>query len=144
MGRKKPSDVIRTTAAVAVLVSDRVIDILKDSQFSGWRTYPINLFGKDSAHIPGYHGLAVPGRCGPIDDSQSVKIDKIYPGGIFPAWRGLFFDPATWDGSDVFMPAGEGGWILVVEAVKLAFEKAKVTNVLFTPLDEVGRADLLV
>ena len=144
MGRKKPSDIINTTLAIPVLVSDRVVGILKAGQFSGWRTYPINLFAKDGARIPGYHGLAVHGRCGPIDNSRAVKLQAIYPGGVFPTWRGLFFDPATWDGSDLFMPAGEVGWILAVDAVKRAFEKAKVSNVLFTPLDEVGRADLEV
>ena len=40
------------------------------------------------------------------------------------------------------MPAGNLGWIFVVEAVKRAFEKAKVRNVVFTPLDEVERMKL--
>lgn len=142
MGRTKPSDIIHTTWVTPLLVSDRVVRILEAGQFSGWRTYPVNLFGKDGARIPGYHGFAVHGRCGAIDDSQSVKFQAIYPGGVFPRWRGLFFDPATWDGSDVFMPAGEVGWIFLVEAVKRAFEKAKVTNVRFTRLDELERTGL--
>lgn len=109
---------------------------------SGWRTYPIDLFGKDGLRIPGHQGLAVHGRCGPIDDNRSVKFHEIYPGGVFPAWRGLYFDPASRDGSDLFMPAGEAGWILAVDAVKRAFEKAKATNLLFTALDQVEQADL--
>ncbi|HEY8241357.1 MAG TPA: DUF1629 domain-containing protein, partial [Kiritimatiellia bacterium] len=125
-----------------VVISVRVVDALKAGRFSGWETYPIDLFGKDGSRISGYHGLAVIGRCGLIDNSRSVKIQKIYPGGVFPAWRGLYFDPETWDGSDLFMLANKWGHILVVDAVKRAFEKAKVTNVAFTALEAVGRPDL--
>lgn len=136
MGRSKPSDFIHTTNVHPILISDRVLGILKGEGFTGWQTYPVRVFGKDGARIPGYHGLAVHGRCGPLDDSRSVKRDTVYPGGVFPEWYGLFFDPATWDGSDLFMTASDQTWIFLVEAVKRAFEKAKVTNVKFTALDE--------
>ncbi len=36
---------------------------------------------------------------------ESIQVPRIRPAGIFPVWRGLFFDPASWDGSDLFMPA---------------------------------------
>src|SRR5262249_27462331 len=110
MGRNRPSDFIFTTWVDPVLISDRVVGVLKAGELSGWQPYPIDLFGKDGARITGYQGLAVHGRCGPIDNSLSVKIQKIYPGGIFPMWRGLFFDQTTWDGSDLFMSANGAGW----------------------------------
>jgi hypothetical protein len=50
---------------------------------------------------------------------------------------GLLFDPASWDGSDLFMPAGKNSWKFVVQEVKEAFEKAKVRNIDFTPLDQM-------
>ncbi len=134
MGRTRPSDIIHTTLVAPLLISDRVVSILKAGGFSGWRTYPIDLFGKDGIRIPNYQGLAVHGRCGPIDESRAVRLDKIYPAGIRPAWYGLYFDPATWDGSDVFMTSSQKGWIFMVEAVKRAFEKAKLTNMKFTAL----------
>ncbi|HEY8209782.1 MAG TPA: hypothetical protein VIG99_19980 [Myxococcaceae bacterium] len=136
MGRKKPSDIIHTTYVTPLLISDRVASILEGGEHSGWQTYPVELSGKDGLRIPGYRGFAVSGRCGPIDESRCVRLDKIYPGGVFPAWYGMYFDPATWDGSDLFMPSGRVGWIFAVEAVKKAFEKAKVTNVAFTSLDK--------
>ena len=142
MGGSLPLDIIRTTIAPPVIVSDRVIEILEAGKFSGWKTYPVELYRKDDISIRGYHGLAVCGRCGPIDDSRSVKFDKIMPGGVFAWWRGLYFDPATWDGSDLFMPAGNIGWIFVVDAVKRALKEAKVKNVRFTPLDDVERMTL--
>jgi hypothetical protein len=142
MGRGQPSDIIYTTSVEPVLISDRVVDILKANELSGWRTYSIELFGQDGVRIPGYQGLAVHGRCGPIDDSRAVQFQAIYPGGIFPVWRGLFFDPETWDGSDLFMPSDNWGHIMVVDTVRHAFEKAKVTNVMFTALEAVERPDL--
>src|SRR5262245_41585263 len=69
MERSRPSDLIFTTWADPVIISDRVIGILKASDLSGWQTYPLDLFGKDGARISGYQGLAVHGRCGPIDNS---------------------------------------------------------------------------
>jgi hypothetical protein len=54
-------------------------------------------------------------------------------------WKGLFFDPESWDGSDFFMPAERVGYVFVVEAVKRAFERAKIRNVEFKPLDQFER-----
>jgi hypothetical protein len=143
MGRNKPSDFVYASAVYPIMISDRVLGILQGGGFTGWRTYPIHLYGKDGARVPGYHGLAIHGRCGFIDDSRSVKLDKIYPGGVFPAWYGLYFDPESWDGSDLFMTAGETAYVIVVDAVKRALEKAKITNAKFKALDqiEVWRAD---
>ena len=142
MGAEVPQDVIRATTAAPVVISDRVVSLLRDGAFTGWETYPINLVGKNGSPIAGYHGLAVRGRCGAIDNSQSTKFDKTMPGGAFTWWRGLYFDPESWDGSDLFMPAGNVGWIFVVAAVKRAFDKAKVKNVAFTPLTLVERMKL--
>ena len=76
------------------------------------------------------------GRCGPIDNSRSEIIQKRLPGGWVPHWKGLYFDPATWDGSDIFQPEGTG-YILVVESVKRALVRAKVKNLVFKRLDEI-------
>lgn len=136
MGRKKPTDVIGATYAVILLVSERVVNMLQDAGFTGWSTYDVNLLGHDGMPIPGYYGFAVCGRCGPIDESKAVEIPRICPGGVFPGWFGMYFDPDTWDGSDIFMPDHPLGAIFLTEDVKRAFEKAKIKNVRFTPLDE--------
>jgi hypothetical protein len=143
MGSKKPGDIIGTTFATPLLVSDRVMTLLRDAGFTGWRTYEVDLVGHDGTPIPGYHGLAIHGRCGPIDDSKSVQVPKQYPGGVFPVWKGMYFDTASWDGSDLFMSEDRSGWKFVVEDVKRAFQKAKIRNVRFTRLDEVERSMLL-
>jgi hypothetical protein len=137
-----PEDVVWTGFAAPVIVSNRVISLFLTERFDGWDTYEVALSGKSGEQIAGYCGLVVHGRCGLIDNSLSTKFEKTMPGGVFSSWRGLYFDPETWDGSDMFMPEGGSGWIFVVGAVKDAFEKAKVKNVVFTPLSDVERIRL--
>ncbi len=122
-----------------MIVSDRIVDILKSEGFSGWDTYPVELYGRDGSRIPGYQGLAVRGRCGVVDRERSVPFKKVMPGGVFTWWRGLYFDPATWDGSDIFVASERGGWIFVLDEVKRALLDAGVKNLQFTPLDDVER-----
>lgn len=140
MGAKSPMDVIWTGFAAPLLISDRIVDLLKEIGARGWSTYNVRLSGKHGEAITGYSGLSVHGRCGPIDNSKSIEIARRFPGGIFPSWKGLYFEPQTWDGSHTFMSTGKEGWIFVVDKVKDAFEKANVKNIDFRRLDEVERS----
>lgn len=129
-------DFVGTTLPPLKLISDRVVEVLRS--FSGWSTYPVEVYGKKGERIPGYHGLSITGRCGPIDDSRSqprIRPPASPAGRATREWIGLYFDPATWDGSDLFLPRGSGG-TFVTEAVKTALERARITNVQFTPLTE--------
>jgi hypothetical protein len=136
MGSTKPGDVIWTTMAVVVIVSDSVVQLLRSHGFTGWSLYDVSVQDKQGQLIPGYSGLAITGRCGQIDYTRTNVVPRIYPAGIFPIGKGLLFDPESWDGSDLFMPAGNVGHKLMVERVKKAFERAKIRNVSFTPLDQ--------
>lgn len=133
-GRKIPGDVIFTGAGI-VAIHERVRQLLLEHHFTGWRTYPVHVAGPAEGGYEDYHGLAITGRCGPFDYSRSVPFQKQMPGGVFTYLRGEYFDEATWDGSDLFVPQRTTA-ILVVEAVKRAFEQAKVRNVRFTRLTE--------
>jgi hypothetical protein len=137
MGLAKPTDVVWTTLALPLLVSERVVEVLRNGGFVGWDALPVELRGKMNEIIPGYYVVRIRGRCGPVDENQCVKIDGIFPGGVFPVWKGLYFDPSTWDGADVFMIEGTA-FKLVVEEMKAALQKAKVKNLLFEP-GERGR-----
>lgn len=141
MGAKAPTDVIWTGIAAPLLISDRLVELLGTLGARGWSTYKVHLSGKSGERIAGYSGLSVHGRCGSIDSQRSVTFDKIMPGGVFRWWRGLYFDPATWDGSHLFMPSGRAGWIFVVDEVREALEKAKVKNVDFRRLDLTERTE---
>lgn len=140
MGAKSPVDVIWTGYAAPLLVSERVVDLLGSLGALGWSTYEVKVLGKGGESISGYRGLAVHGRCGPVENSKSIEIPRRYPAGIFPVWKGLYFDPGTWDGSHLFMPAGRAGWIFAVDEVKQAFERAKVKNIALRRLSDVERS----
>lgn len=138
MGRRQPTDLIWTTSRIP-LVAERVLDVLRDIHAQGWGTYPVEVRGKAGESFAGYHGLAVLGRCGPIDESRSITKLKKYPARMVPMLRGLYFDEATWDGTDIFMTVPPATWKFVTAPVKEALEKAKVKNLTFTPATEVER-----
>ena len=52
-------------------------------------------------------------------------------------WRGIYFDPKTWDLTDLFMPNAEQGFNLCTEPAADAFRAAGATELKFTPMDEV-------
>lgn len=139
MGSAKPGDVVHTTYATPIIVSDSVVQLLRSLGFTGWSLYEVSVHDKQGQPVPGYHGFAVAGRCGNIDWAKGIEVPRIFPAGIFPVWKGLFFDPDSWDGSDFFMPAQTVGHVLVVEEVKKALERAKIKNVGFTRLDQFER-----
>ena len=59
-------------------------------------------------------------------------------GKAYDAWIGMYFDPATWDGSDIFISEGSTTTI-VTSRLKEQLESADVTNIRFTPLTEFER-----
>lgn len=140
MGSAKPMPVMWTTYATPVIVSDSVVQLLRSHGFTGWSLYDVSVRDKQGQLVPGHHGLAITGRCGNIDWASGIEVPRIRPAGIFPVWKGLFFDPESWDGSDFFMPAERVGHKLVVEEVKKAFDRAKIRNVEFTRLDQFERS----
>lgn len=142
MGSTRPGPVVWTRHAAPVLLSDDLVQVLRREGFSGWDTYPAELLGKEGDAIPGYQGLVITGRCGALDNGRSTQLSKVFPGGTFSVWKGLFFDEASWDGSDFFMPEGDNGWRFVVERVVKAFAEVRVKNVDFTPMSQVERHTL--
>lgn len=142
----RPSDLIWTTFAGLFLVSDRLRELLESEGITGWKTYPVEVTDRSGEVYPGYHGLAVTGRCGPFDLSKSQMIIKPPPvsqGRAAPYHRGLFFDPATWDGSDVF--CSENGWLSVIVTRKVhdLARRHKVRNVEFARLIDYEKRTLM-
>jgi hypothetical protein len=135
------SDVIWTTSIKPVVVHERVISLLEENALTGWATYPVQVIGGDGLAVPDYRGLAITGRCGPIDDSRSDIVMKTYPAGEFPVYRGLFFDPGSWDGSDLFVSDDSASWPFVSARVCEAL-KGKATNLDFIKAAELERAEL--
>jgi hypothetical protein len=105
MGAAEPGDVIWTTSAHPLIVSGRVTELLGQQHISGWHGVPVIVLSKFGQNIPGYSLLVIYGRCGHVDLTQSAIELRQYPGGLFPHFRGHYFAPDSWDGSDVFMEA---------------------------------------
>jgi hypothetical protein len=140
MGRKVPGDFVWTAMAVLIVVSDKVVSVLKTNFCSGWSTYPVHLYGPLGNRIVGYHGLAVRGRCGPRQPERSahtvVVDDKIGPR---PSYRGLFFDESSWDGSDIFVPSDGSAQVFLLERVKNLLLQAKIKGARFERADQYER-----
>jgi hypothetical protein len=140
-GKARPADFVWSVGMP--LVSERVVDLLLGERFTGWSSYAARLLGRDGEEIGGYHGLGVWGRCGEIDDDRCDAYLEEFPGGPDIVFRGMYFEPETWDGADIFMPEGEHyWWIFVTERVCLALQGAKIRNASLTRLDCVERPGL--
>lgn len=131
-------DVIPSTYAAIRLVSRRFVKVLEAGRFTGWRVWPASIVGIDTGHIVDYAGLSILGRCGPIDTSRCARVwRQAIPGGKhYLAWFGMYFDPTTWDGSDLFCPDGSSH-VIATSRVKIALERATLTNVAFIALPDV-------
>jgi hypothetical protein len=128
---RTPGDFVHGGAPWLRLVSARFAQALRSAGCTGWDTYPVVLLDEDGTECGDHVGLAVTGRCGPIEPDRSATIPDR------PMWRrGLFFDAATWDGSDLFTPA-RGGGLLVTDAARGALQAAGIAGIGFEPLEDV-------
>lgn len=136
MGRPVPSDIAIGRSTAWFYLSSRVQKLFMDNEFLGWSTYPIVLHDQTGEACAGYVGFSITGRCGPIKQQGGEVFPGQRPGKKFVRRIGLYFDDSTWDGSDLFCPAGENNYIFVTERVKDLFEKIAIEGFEFTPLAE--------
>ena len=109
-------------------MSERVVNLFREQRFTGWATYPVDVYSTATSLTPDYYGLAITGRCHEADWSESQRVLKEYPAGYFPVWRGLHI--SGWDGSDLFMSNNGGeGHKFVTDRVRVALEQANISNV---------------
>lgn len=122
------------------LINDRTVSVLTAGQFSGWSTYPVEVYDKRGGRVTGYHGLSILGRCQQItlDKEHSSVVYEENPRGRFPYYQGLFISMDSWDGKDLFM-AGDRrtAHIVVTARVVKAFRKSRVTNLRLVPVQNV-------
>jgi hypothetical protein len=130
---KKAYDLIGSGYAGLDIFSNRILKTLTEHKISGWKSYPCEIRDRDNNIIEGYSIFSVTGRCGEIDYSKSKKI-MIQPfspqGKPVEGIRGLYFDPNSWDGMDIFTP-NNTKLTFITEKVKNLFEKNRFTNIQF-------------
>jgi len=137
MGSTRPGDFIWPNMVGPMIASERVIDALTAENVSGWSTYPVIVWNRDETIVNGYAGLSITGRCGPIEGHRSIPEPKQFPGGVFTVYRGLYFDSASWDGSDLFLSSDGRLFVFAVQKVKDLFQRVGITGIAFDPLDSV-------
>lgn len=135
MGSQTPTDLIWTGHAFVTLMSPRVVDLLNEIACTGWTGLPCTVRNRAGDQWL-YQALVVTGRCGAYDPHRAISCEEVGPGGRYRHWKGLYFDLASWDGSDIFL-SGHYGGMLVTERVRTCFLKAKVRNVCFEKQSEV-------
>jgi hypothetical protein len=130
MGRAQPSDIVWPMAAMPPFISDRVIGLLTDHNVTGWSSFPVEIIDRHGTLHRTHHRLMITATpCGPIDWLRGELIERTeVPRGRY--YRGGWFDPATWDGSDLFY-SQNWGFPLVVERVRNLFVRAKIKNIEF-------------
>jgi hypothetical protein len=132
---RRPDDLILTSHVTIRLISERFRHTLVGNGFTGWKSFPVMVYGRFGKVHKGYSGLSVIGRCGPIDRKKSIPTEIVRSGVRLQMLSGLFFDPVSWDGSDLFLSPG---WahIFCTERVAEAIAVADLSNVRLTRASE--------
>lgn len=146
MGRE-PGDIVLGGSPAFLLISRSFQQALQGAEISGWTTYSIHPAADLTESLDGYMGLAVTGRC-QIDDARSIPslMPPPEPGGTaYRVWKGLYFDPSSWDGSDIFLEPGHAA-VFLTSRCRDALEAARLSDVAFTALADfenyrLGTAD---
>jgi hypothetical protein len=109
---KKFYDILWLQDVFNFSISNRIHSALIQAGITGWRSYPLQIDGRDQE----YWGIQVIGKAGsPI---RPVEIGFTI---------GLNFDPSTWDGSDMFLMQGTY-FTLFSERLHDLLVKLKTTN----------------
>jgi hypothetical protein len=135
--KREPKDLLLGGPPSVCLVSDAFVAALEGAGASGWATYPIVLRRRGGEPIAGYQGLSVVGRAGrPSYASSELFMGRPFTvGPAVPMVRGMGFDLASWDGSDVFL-LETTAHVIVTSPIRDAVKRAKLGNVSFERLSE--------
>jgi hypothetical protein len=137
--RGKAGPILWTDSVTGILLSNPVKEAMTQEGLTGWSTYPVEL--GDIEADTGYSGLRVLGRSGPRDWSRGEWVrtgDEPRP-----SLRGFYFEETSWDGSDVFTPAGSL-WVVVTERARIRLARHVGTSCHFDRLSEHLTSEIVV
>lgn len=144
MGESNPKDIIWTTNAFPLIVSERVIGILNQNKITGWEQYDVRIYNKQKELIKEkFVGIIIIGRCGFIDYSRGYLITKKVGITDSEHIKAPKFNKDFWDGSDLFMHnKNPEGKITMhrycTKKVVDIFKKEKVRNIEFEKTIEIA------
>jgi len=128
---KRMRDVLDMRSVGFFVISDRMKDVLEENGFTGWNTYPIQLYDKKKNLISGYSGFTVTGKGGRV----------YYP--LNEAWNPVLgWNPASWEGSD-FFHFENTRHIIITERVMKVLKKHKIDAIDMEPLEDRIKLDPL-
>ena len=133
---KKVCDLMVAGAPSFYLVSERIIEALRQNGITGWGSYPVKIQTNSIGELNNYHAFYVYGKADKADRSLSEKIEvktRIKTKEI--RYKGYFFPLDSWEGTDFFYHVGTFG-ITVTERVKSLLESLDATNVQFKKCSE--------
>lgn len=134
IGASKEPDILWSGLAHPVAISARLEDALAASGITGWSSVPYTVEINGRLEKTSYRLWSIHGRCGPIDSSRSVIREREFPGGRFPMVVGRYFEPSSWDGSDLFLSPSDTLLYVTRKTVDL-MTRLSVNGVGFTSLD---------
>lgn len=134
-------------AGFNLMVSGRFRSLYEDEKLTGILTFypPAEIVGAGrkkardlTATLPEYHLVTIKWGAANLDDAASRMVRESVKcsfcrSGIKRSWERLFIEPGSWDGSDIFVPRGLGGTILVSQRFKALAETHELKNTLFVP-----------
>jgi len=138
-GSGEPSNLFWNMVTDPFCVSQTLLELIRNANISGWTGISTTVLTKSgSKSIDNYFAITVNGRANSIDYLQTDIIFEQLPGGQFPSFKGLFFDPESWDGSDIFMARPNNNskskytaFIYVTKKFVDTLKKNKVSNIRF-------------
>jgi hypothetical protein len=139
-GRGKPAQILWTEEPAVILFADAVTEALTRDALTGWAPYAVQLAWAGVA-ADRYEGLAVLGRCGPIDWTRGEWVRTADEPG--PSLKGLYFDESSWDGSDVFSPK-DSFFVLVTERARACLSRHVGGSCRFVRLSEHLTSEVVV
>lgn len=140
-GGRREDDFVVSGLVPITLVSSDLLQSFEGAGITGFSTYKIELERRKGWPRKDYAGLRINGRCGPIDNSRSPRVPRISPhsGLRSDVYMGLYFEKASWAGSDLFVPSDESAYLFATERVKEAAERSHLKGIQFQPIEKVER-----
>lgn len=114
--KKAPRAIIASSLNLNLYHKD-IISVFEKLGFTGWESYPVKIYKRNGDLIDGYHAFSIKGKCGKYDLSKSkiINYTRDYGGNIVTEkrYQGFYFNPDSWDGSDIFSMENKG-WVNIV------------------------------
>jgi hypothetical protein len=141
-GSNEPSSLFWNMVNEPFCVNHALVDTFREANITGWTVTPTTVLTKlGEKTLDNYFAVSVTGRTNVIDYLKTDIVFKQFPGGQFPHFKGLYFDPESWDGTDIFMarPDIEGqssAFIYVTKKFVDIFNNNKVKNIGFVNFND--------